>query len=100
MPHTHALSELKSHLDQIADICSKDNQPVYLTRKGQGELVMMSRAGYEQILAKLKKFEQGESELELLWVREAEVRYAEIEAGKVSCRSLEDSVQDARGKLK
>jgi PHD/YefM family antitoxin component YafN of YafNO toxin-antitoxin module len=92
--------ELKSHLDQIADICRKDNQPVYLTRKGHGELVLMSLAGYEEIQAKLKKYEEVESEMELLWVREAEARYTEIEAGNVTCRPLEDSVRAARGKLK
>ncbi|MBC7963290.1 MAG: type II toxin-antitoxin system Phd/YefM family antitoxin [Steroidobacteraceae bacterium] len=100
MPHIHPLSELKSHLDQIVDICRKDNQPVYLTRKGHGELVLMSLAGYEQIQAKLKRYEEIESEMELLCVREAEARYAEIEAGNVTCRPLEDSVRDARGKLK
>lgn len=100
MPHIHLLSELKSHLDQIADICRKDNQPVYLTKKGHGELVLMSLTGYEQIQAKLKRYEEVESEMELLWVREAEARYTEIEAGSVTCRPLEDSVRVARGKLK
>jgi len=37
---------------------------------------------------------------DLLWVREAESRYAEIETDDVICRPIDEAVRDARGKLK
>lgn len=99
MPHIHPITELKTHFNHLADICNKENEPVYLTRKGHGELVLLSLAGYEQLLAKVKQFEESEA-IDFLWVKEAEARYAEIEAGGVICRPLDEAVQDTRGKLK
>jgi len=99
MLHIHPITELKTDFNHLADICKKENEPVYLTRKGHGELVLMSIAGYEQLLAKVKQFEESEA-LDFLWVKEAEARYAQIEAGSVSCRPLDEAVLDARGKLK
>ena len=46
MPHIHPASELKTNLDQLAKICHSENEPVYLTRKGHGDLVLMSLAGF------------------------------------------------------
>ncbi len=65
MPHIHPVAELKNNLEHLAKICHSENEPVYLTRKGHGELVLMSLAGYQQIQAKLElyqKLDEAEAE--------------------------------------
>ena len=99
MSHIHPISELKSHFSQITQLCRESKEPVYLTRKGHGDLVLMSMAGYEEHLAKTKSGEGPGADLELLWVREAEQRYADIESGQITCRPLKDAVQETRERL-
>lgn len=65
MPHIHSVAELKSNFNQLADICAAGNEPVFLTRKGQGEFVLLSRAGYEMMQARLDLYQKlDEAELE------------------------------------
>lgn len=100
MHHIHPVSELRNNLSQLAEICHKENEPVFLTRKGHGDLVLLSLEGYERMLAKLKQQEGYDTDIEALWVREAEARYNEIASGKVVCRPLDEAVEDARNALK
>lgn len=51
----------------------------------------------KQLIASLDETER--EEIAALWVREAEARYAEIEAGKVECRPVDEVLRDARKKL-
>lgn len=99
MPHIRPISELKNHFNHIAEICKSNNEPVYLTRKGHGEFVLMSLAGYEHLLSRLKAAEEIEDDLERIWVQEAEQRYSDIESGQMSYRPLEDAVNEVRGRL-
>ncbi|OGR24388.1 MAG: hypothetical protein A2X83_00840 [Desulfuromonadales bacterium GWD2_54_10] len=100
MHHIHPVSELRSNLNQLAEICRKENEPVFLTRKGHGDLVLLSLEGYERMVAKLKQHEGCDTDIEALWVREAETRYDEIASGKVVCRPLDEAIEDARRALK
>lgn len=99
MPHIHSISELKNNLNQLADICLKQDEPVFLTRKGHGELVLLSLEGYERMLHYQKQQEVSDLRIEALWVSEAEARYDQIKTGKVTCRSLEDALADAHKEL-
>lgn len=65
MPHIHPASELKNNFASLAKICQSENEPVYLTRKGYGDLVLMSLSGFQQIQAKLELYQKlDEAELE------------------------------------
>jgi prevent-host-death family protein len=100
MHHIHPASELRNNLNQLAEICHKENEPVFLTRKGHGDLVLLSLEGYERLVTKLKQQEGCDADIETLWVREAEARYDEIATGKVICRPLDEAIDDARNALK
>lgn len=100
MHHIHPVSELRNNLNQLAEICHKENEPVFLTRKGHGDLVLLSLEGYERMVTKLKQQEGYDSDIETLWVREAEARYDEIATGKVVCRPFDEAISDARRALK
>jgi hypothetical protein len=52
----------------------------------------------KQLIASLDETEM--EDVEALWVREAEARYAEIENGIVECQPVEEALKEAREKLK
>lgn len=100
MPHIHPLSDLKNNLYQLSEICLKKHEPVYLTRRGHGELVLVGLADYETMQAKLKDIEREESETEALWVAEIQERYRSIQDGTVTCIPADEAMRQAREQLK
>jgi hypothetical protein len=52
----------------------------------------------KQLIASLDESEVRN--VEALWIKEAEARYAEVGAGEVECRPVTDALREAREKLK
>jgi len=42
------VSDLRNNFNEISKICHKEGQPVYITKNGKGDLVVMSLAVYER----------------------------------------------------
>jgi len=93
MPHIHPVSDLKNNLSHLSDICRKDHEPVYLTRRGHGEVV-------ECMVAKLKTSEEEDAEIEALWVSEIQERYRAIQEGTVTCIPADEAMRQARERLR
>jgi prevent-host-death family protein len=49
MPIIKSISSLRNRTREIADICHKQDLPVYLTTNGEGDLVVMSIKHYERL---------------------------------------------------
>ena len=58
MPIIKSISSLRHRTREIANICHKKNEPVYLTTNGEGDLVIMSIAHYERLKAQAELFEK------------------------------------------
>jgi len=58
MPIIKSISSLRNRTREIADICHKEDTPVYLTTNGEGDLVVMSIDHYERLKARVKLFEK------------------------------------------
>jgi prevent-host-death family protein len=58
MPKILPISDLRNNFNEISETCHKDAEPVYITKNGKGDLVVMSLAYYEQIQAKLNLYEK------------------------------------------
>lgn len=58
MPKILPISDLRNNFNAISEICHKEAEPVYITKNGKGDLVVMSLAYYEQIKAKLDLYEK------------------------------------------
>ncbi len=54
MPIIRPISELRNRAMEISKICHTENQPVFITRNGKGDMVVMSQAHYEQIQSLLR----------------------------------------------
>jgi prevent-host-death family protein len=63
MPTIKPISDLRNNFNQISEICHKDGEPVFITKNGQGDLVIMSMALYEKQQALLELYQKlGEAE--------------------------------------
>ncbi|MBQ6152429.1 MAG: type II toxin-antitoxin system Phd/YefM family antitoxin [Ruminococcus sp.] len=45
-------SDLRNHYNEISEFCHKYNRPVYITKNGAGDLVVLSNAEYERLTAR------------------------------------------------
>jgi PHD/YefM family antitoxin component YafN of YafNO toxin-antitoxin module len=80
-------AELRNGYRKIADFCKESGEPVFLTNKGEGELVVMSVAAYSEQLQRLK-IERGLLRAE-----------AEKMAGRGRYTPARDVVQEMRGAI-
>lgn len=65
MPIIRPVSDLRNNFTQISEICHKEGEPVFLTKNGQGDMVVMSLALYEKQLALIELYHKlGEAELQ------------------------------------
>ena len=52
------ISDLSSRADEISDFCRQTREPVYLTREGAGDMVVLSLEEYERQQARLDLYEK------------------------------------------
>jgi len=63
MPVIRSISDLRNKSNEISELCHKNGEPVFITRNGQGDLVVMSQAAYERLEARLELYRLlGEAE--------------------------------------
>ena len=63
MPLIRPISDLRNRSTEISDLCHSEDQPVFITKKGKGNLVVMSQAHYERIHSLLEIYQKlGEAE--------------------------------------
>lgn len=63
MPRIIPISDLRNKANEVLELCH-EGEPVFVTRNGEGELVVMSQALYERLTAKIElyqKIEEAES---------------------------------------
>ena len=56
MPAIRPISDLRNHTDEISELCHKLAQPVFITKNGREDLVVMSQAAYEREQARLELY--------------------------------------------
>ncbi len=59
------VSDLRNHFSEIADICQQQDEPVFFTKNGVGNLAVMSIQAYDKLSAKielLQKLAEAETE--------------------------------------
>lgn len=48
MPNIRPISDLRNSANEISDFCRQTNEPVYITRNGSGDMVVLSIEAYER----------------------------------------------------
>ncbi|MGM0414905.1 MAG: type II toxin-antitoxin system Phd/YefM family antitoxin [Bacillota bacterium] len=66
MAEIRPLDDLKN-IEKISELCHQSDEPIYITKDGYGDLVVMSKNSYEKKLARLELYEKiakGEEDIE------------------------------------
>jgi len=64
MPLIRPISDLRNRAMEISEICHAEDQPVFITRNGKGDMVVMSQAHYERIQSLIELYKKlGEAEI-------------------------------------
>ncbi len=58
MPTIRPISDLRNHADEISRVCHELGEPVFVTKNGKGDLVVLSQAAYERLEARLELYEK------------------------------------------
>ena len=63
MPLIRPISDLRNRSSEISELCHSEDQPIFITKKGEGDLVVMSQAHYERLSSLLELYQKlGEAE--------------------------------------
>jgi prevent-host-death family protein len=54
MPIIKPISDLRNKSSEISDLVHESNEPIFITRNGEGDMVVMSMAGYGQLQLKVE----------------------------------------------
>ena len=61
MPRIIPIKDLKNTAE-ISDMCHRSSEPIYITKNGYGDMVIMSMENFEQTMKRLKMYEDRASE--------------------------------------
>ena len=63
MPLIRPVSDLRNRFAEISELCHSEDQPIFITKKGKGDLVVMSQTHYERLHSLLTLYQKlGEAE--------------------------------------
>lgn len=83
MPMIRPSSDLRNNYNEISTLCHQHADPVFITKNGAGDLVVLSIDAYEQLVGKYELcmlLEQGEKDIAEDRVMEAAQVFAGLEA--------------------
>lgn len=64
MPLIRPISDLRNRAVEISELCHNEEQPVFITRNGRGDMVVMSQAYFERLQNQIELYQKlGEAEV-------------------------------------
>lgn len=66
MPNIRPISDLRNNANEISEFCHREHEPVFITKNGVGDLVVMSVDVYERQQALIElygKLSEAEAEI-------------------------------------
>ena len=82
MPQIIPIKNLKN-TSEISELCHKVQEPIYITKNGYGDMVIMSMETYEKCMSQIamyKNIEISERQMEEGHVKDAKVSLADTRA--------------------
>jgi len=58
MPLIRPISDLRNRALEISELCHAEEQPIFITRNGKGDLVVMSQAHYERLQSLIELYQK------------------------------------------
>ena len=82
MPKIIPIKELKN-TSEVSDLCHKTNEPVYVTKNGYGDMVIMSMETFESLSERLKMYQS-------LMTSEQQIKEGEVKDARESLASVRE----------
>ena len=80
MPQIITIKDLKNTAE-ISELCHKSSDPIYITKNGYGDMVIMSMEIYEELIKKINLYKELE-------ISEKQIEEGKIKDANVSLSSL------------
>ena len=67
MPNIRSSADLRNSYNDISTYCHSYNEPVFITKNGQGDLAVMSMETYEELTGRIElysKLQEGLADIE------------------------------------
>ncbi|MCM1047293.1 MAG: type II toxin-antitoxin system Phd/YefM family antitoxin [Clostridiales bacterium] len=80
MPQIIPIKDLKN-TSEISEMCHKSEEPIYITKNGYGDMVIMSMEIYESVMRRIsvyKDIELSEQQIESGQIKDARTALAEM----------------------
>lgn len=61
MPEIKPISYLRTNANEVSDFCRKTREPMFITRNGSGDMVVLNIGEYERIKGMLDLFQKLET---------------------------------------
>ena len=85
MPAIRPSADLRNKYNEISDFCHEFPEPVFITKNGKGDLVVMSMETYDLLSGKLELYSAIEKGLE-------QVKEGKVKPMKESLRKIRQSI--------
>ena len=82
MPKIIPIKDLKNTSD-ISEMCHLSDEPIYVTKNGYGDMVIMSMESYESQMKRIKMYEDIETS-------EAQIKEGKVEDARKSLASMRE----------
>ena len=86
MPAIRPSADLRNNYNEISDFCHEYTEPVFITKNGKGDLVVMSMETYELLSGKLELYSSIETGLD-------QVKQGKIKPMKESLKTIRQKMQ-------
>ncbi|MBW1890810.1 MAG: type II toxin-antitoxin system Phd/YefM family antitoxin [Deltaproteobacteria bacterium] len=64
MPIIRPISDLRNRATEISDICHHEDEPIFITKNGKSDMVVMSQTHFDRIQSLFELYQKlGEAEL-------------------------------------
>ncbi|MDR0853042.1 MAG: type II toxin-antitoxin system Phd/YefM family antitoxin [Clostridiales Family XIII bacterium] len=64
MPQIRPSADLRNRYNEISEYCHENEEPIFITKNGRGDLAVMSVEAYEKLTARMKLYSLLEEGLE------------------------------------
>ena len=85
MPSIRPSSDLRNKYNEISEFCHENNEPVYITKNGKGDLAVMSIETFEHLAGKFELYKMLDKGLE-------DVKNNKVRAATDFFNELENSI--------
>ena len=89
MPRIQSSTDLRNNYNEISTFCHENQEPVFITKNGRGDLAVMSVSLYEQLIHKNELYR-------LLEEAEADFRDGRKMSFEESMRQIRDEIEDGK----